>query len=94
MRQAVTASLVYGSFFSSPVYVTVPIRLDAHFERQRLVSVQAEFDAMRPRFDLQPLEHAVEIVDTPGEVAVDIDRCVARLHLEAQRAVVVVAAPP
>ena len=64
------------------------IRQDADLEHQRLVAVGADLDAVRARLDVQPLEHAVEVVDRAREVAVDVDRRVARLDLQPQRAVV------
>ena len=68
------------------------IGLDAHFERQRLVPLEPQFDPVRARVETQFLEQAVVVVDFAGEVAVDVHLGIARLHLDLQRAVIVLPA--
>src|ERR1700730_10192056 len=66
------------------------IRRDAHVERQRLEPRRADFDPVRTRLDVQPLEDAVEVVDDADVVAVDVHFCLARLDLQAQRSLIAV----
>ena len=44
---------------------------------------------MRAWLDVQPLEHAVEVVNGAGVIVVDVDLGVARRHLEPQRSAAV-----
>src|SRR5262249_54941222 len=64
------------------------IRRDANLEGERLVSRRADLDAVRPAFDVQLLEDAVEVVDHADVVAIDVDLGLPRLDLQAKRSCV------
>ena len=60
------------------------VELDPNVEDKRLETCRAHFDPVRTGFDVQPLEHAVEVVDDAGVIAVHEHLRVARLDLQAQ----------
>src|SRR5687768_10778982 len=64
-----------------------PPRLHHHVECDRLVAWHLDFDAMRPRFEIQVLEDPIKIVDDSDVVAIREDVRLSRSLRDPQTAV-------
>jgi hypothetical protein len=62
------------------------IRGNADVEDQRFIASRSHLDTVRSTLDVQPLEHAVELIDDAGVIAVDVYLGLSRPDLQPQRA--------